>query len=160
MDQVWEMLCDCLEQKKKLFEEYAAHTNEMTSCEIEELDYYITQRAELAIEIDQLDVEISAICDSDPEGELLRDAVANRGSFGDYSDELQQVYEAAGRIFSVINKVYRQEPQVISRMEEERDRLREKIKEESNTPKMVKYVRGLASPPETGIYFGDKYDKI
>lgn len=160
MDNSIEMLCDCLMQKKMLFEQYAQHTDQMMVCEIDQLEHYITQRAQLAIEIDQINAEIETICEADLEQEALRDAVNNRGNYGDLVDHIRPVYDAATRVFVLINRIYNKEAEVMARMQSERDQLREKIKEESNTPKLLKYLNGLTEQTPTGVYLGTKYDKV
>lgn len=160
MDNSIEMICDCLTQKKMLFEQYAAHTDQMAVCEIDQLEYYITQRAQLAIEIDQLNTEIATICESDVEQDMLSAAVQNHGNYGDLQAHIRPVYDAAAQVFALINRIYNKETEVRARLESERDQLRDKIKEESNTPKLLKYLNGLTEPAQTGVYLGTKYDKV
>lgn len=149
-------ILECLEQKKALFRLYEECTSKMGACSIEDLQDYITERAGLANEIDQLNREIDAFCDTSDDPELMRDAVANRGNYGDFPQYMLPVYNKASEILTCISHVYNMEPQIKQRMSEESARLLQKIRSNSDTAKVYHYVKNLKSSDEGDGLFSNR----
>lgn len=149
-------ILECLEQKKVLFQQYEECTKQMGACSFEDLENYITERAGLANQIDQLNREIDALCDMAEDPDLMRDAVANRGDYGDFPPQLLPVYDKASEIFICISHVYGLEPQIKARMDEERLRLLQKVRDNADTAKVYHYVKNLKAPDDSDGYFNNR----
>lgn len=115
----------------------------------------------MAIEIDKIDEEMQNICAVDANGSQLADAVANRCEYGSLPQELRPVFSSAQEVFSIVNRILSQEQTILQRFEHLRDELQEKIKASQNTPKIEKYLSGLAEQPQgEASYLGMKYGKV
>lgn len=151
---------DLLHKKKALFEQYEDCTNALSHCDFDIIEDYITKRAQLAIEIDKIDDTIKKHCASYDEKGTMADAVANRCEYGTLSVELKEVFAKAQEIFAIINRISQQETALMHRFKTQRTELEEKIKASKNTPKIQRYLNGLATKPESGAYLGQKYNKV
>lgn len=151
---------DLLHKKKALFAQYEDCTNALSDCDFDIIEDYITKRAQLAIEIDKIDDEIKKQCGDYDEKGTMADAVANRCEYGSLPEELQDIFSKAQDIFAIINRILQQETALMHRFETERADLQEKIKGSKNTPKIQRYLSGLTMKPETGMYLGQKYNKV
>lgn len=151
-----EAILECLEQKRALFAQYEKCTSEMCVCDTDALDHYITERARLANEIDTINQEIENFCDDSGASEELREAVANRGNYGEFSPEARPVYDKAAQIFTIINHVYNMEPQIKERMAQKREELLAHIKKGSDTAKVYNYVKGMQQTGGPNVYLSNK----
>lgn len=149
-------ILECLEEKKALFARYEECTAQMNICEIDELQKYITERAGLANQIDKLNQEIDDICDMAEDPQIMRDAVANRGNYGDFPRDVLPVYDKASEVFTLISHIYNMEPSVKERMTTERANLLQKIKTGSDTAKVYNYVKNLKPNENQNGYFTDR----
>lgn len=147
---------ECLQQKKDLFAQYEDCTSQLNSCKIDAMNHYITQRGLLAKQIDRINREIDGYCDLAPDPDLMRDAVANHGDYGDFPRDLQIVYDKASEIFTHINHIYNMEAQIKKRMETERDELMKKVRAGRGTAKVYNYVKNLSQGTQNGVYLGNQ----
>lgn len=160
-----DMVYDCLQEKKTLFAEYEVCTNEMMTCDSDCFEHYITERGQLAIQIDKIAEEMESLCAQDDEPELIRNAANYKGNYEDYPEEMRDIYELAGQVFGSMNRVRSTEDLVEKRMQEVRGELLDKIRSKSDTAKVYHYVKGMAgnvqgSQGEQISYLGGKYGKI
>lgn len=152
----FEAILECLEQKRALFAQYEKYTNEMCVCDTDTLEHYITERAKLANEIDKINQEIENFCEISGDPEELREAVANRGNYGEFSADTRPVYDKAAQIFTIINHVYNMEPQIKERMEQKKTELMGMIKKGSSTAKVYNYVKGMQQTGGPNVYLSNK----
>lgn len=134
-----------MQQKNAAFEEYETHTRALLECDIDDIEGHISRRGVLCGKIDQLEESIRAACaqTSQPQKALL--AVRSRCDRGDLPQDLAPVFDAALEISGIIARIQGLEKEVQERLEQERDGLREKIKEhnQSSQAKASKYVSGV-----------------
>lgn len=151
---ITENLCGLLAEKKQWFEKYQACTEALETCDIDDIEDYITKRTQYAIEIDKIDEAIGENCLGENNGALLHAAAFNRCDFEDVPESARLVFERAQEIFAIIFQIQEREPMILERMKTLREDLREKIRERQNVPKIAKYLGGLAVRPENGRFLG------
>lgn len=154
MDTIAKVLA-LLEKKSEFFDEYEKATQELLRCDADDVEYYITRRAELANEIDQVTEEIGLACDGQPSGEIMFAAASSRVDYQNVPPELRPVFESGQNIRSTASRIMQTEMQAISRLESLRDEAKEKIRQNQNLPKIKKYLTDLAeTPAETSFTEG------
>lgn len=153
--QTQQFLLECLEQKREKFAEYEDCTNQLCTCDFDDMEKYITRRSQLANEIDRIDAEIRSICDSDPERELWEDALANRGDYMELPEEMRIIYDVASEVLGMAHRIYNKNPEIVERMQRQQAVLKENIKKGSNTAKTYRYIKNLEVGP-AGYNIGNK----
>ena len=156
---VIEELSALLDEKKALFTEYEQCTNNLTQCDIDSIEDYITRRGQLANEIDKITAKINDQCNNAPNCAVLQGAINNTSNYTDIPQELKRLFSRGQEIFSIISQISAQEPQIRQRMKTQRAELIKKIKMAKNTPKISKYLNTIAVPVENGNLLDEKYDK-
>lgn len=149
-------ILECLEQKRILFVQYEQHTGEMRTCEIDDLEGHIAERERLAKEIDKITRDIESFSDMMENPDEIRDAVANRGDYSDFSAEMRHVYDQASKIYTAINHIHNMESEIMQRMKDERALCLENIKKGSDTAKMYGYVKNLQVHSHQNMLLGDQ----
>ena len=119
-------LLELMERKRTLFERYKKASEALLTCDIENgMDYCMAQREQLIDEINRVDNETARLCGDD---RLSLEASRARCDWGELPEELRPVFDAARRIIALAAQVQRMEPQIVTRMRKEQDRLEEKIR--------------------------------
>lgn len=136
-----------LETKKERFLAYEQATLALLDCAPEDAENYITQRGELATEIDGVNEEIEQICGSVPDGATMLAASKVALPFEQVSSEYQCIFYSGQAVQSVIHRILQSEGQVKERLEKLRNEAMEGIKLNQNMPKIKKYLTDLAEPP-------------
>lgn len=160
--EIIEKLCVLLEQKKDLFARYEAYTEKLGVCDMErteDIEEYITNRADLANQIDKLNREITSLCEKAKNRKQLLAWMGNRCNYDEVQPEARGLFSRSQEIFGIMNRIAAQEPQIVQRMRGECDGLLVKIKGAQNTPKIARYLNSLTSKPETGTFLSQQYDK-
>ncbi|MDL2252734.1 hypothetical protein LJC49_01495 [Ruminococcaceae bacterium OttesenSCG-928-I18] len=143
-------ICVLLEKKKEKFNDYEKYTLEMLHCGADDIENYITQRAEIATEIDELTEEIGRICDGEANGDVFFRTASSKINYDEVPPELHPVFEAGQQVRSVANRILQSEKQVLERLESLKEEARSKIRENQNLPKIKKYLSDLGDQPTDG----------
>ena len=149
-------ICELLEAKKEKFGQYERATLAMLDCGVDDIENYITERAVLATEIDELDEEIARICDDEPNGNVWYSAAKANLNFSQVPPELQPVFEGGQQVRSLASRIATSEKQVVERLEFIQNEAMEKLREQQNVPKIKKYLSDLGDQPNTGSFKSEK----
>lgn len=150
-----EQVCGLLTERREWFLLYEQETESLLSCGIDEMPAHMQERDRLAAWVDDTGYRIEEACRDDPE---LLAAAFNRCDRGGLPEAIAQVYDCGQQVFQVINRIYKLEPMVLLRMQQERDKLEEKIKDSNRSPaaqasRYFSGAQGSANIPRAG-HFG------
>lgn len=129
-----------LQKKLALFLEFERYTNLLTSCNMDDMADYITKRAELANEIDNVTDQISERTNAVAVSPSLDSILSNSCDFSELPPQWQPVFLEAQQIRAVISRCTDVNQQALERMIDLRDQLKERIAESKNTPRLIKYI--------------------
>ncbi|MGD9560461.1 MAG: hypothetical protein AB7V55_07640 [Oscillospiraceae bacterium] len=155
MDTIAE-ICRLMEAKKERFFEYEKATLAMLECGPDDVEHYITQRGELAIEIDALTEQIARLASEEPAAELLVAAAAGRAEFAQLPPEYHCVFYEAQSVQSVANRIRETEKQVLARLNMFKDEALANIRQNQNLPKIKKYLTDLSGKNAQGSLTDEK----
>lgn len=127
-------LCQCLEKKADCFREYDDATEKLLSVDVDEMENQMNRRQKLIAKIDYLDAKLREIAQKmDGLSDAAWDAVRLQKAKCDIPEELWPVFEKAQEVYAIANRVRLKEPLAVDRIEEELERLTEKIKENNRS---------------------------
>lgn len=145
-------LCNLLDEKRDLFEQYEAATLALLSCEADAVGDYITQRAGLANQIEDLNEQLGRLCDGRADRQVMLDAASARVDFANVPSEYQCVYYAGQAVRSVTGRIATSEQQAVERLEALRADALEHVRQNQNVAKIHKYMTDLnAHAGETNL---------
>ncbi len=129
-----------LEKKLNLFLEFEHCTNLLTTCDIDDMANYITKRANLANEIDNVTDQIAEIAKSVRVSPAAEAILANSCAYSEVPLQWQPVFLEAQKIKGVIARCAEVNEQAFLRMSDMRNHLKERIVQTKNTPRIIKYL--------------------
>lgn len=129
-----------LTKKQSLFLEFERYTNLLAVCDVDDMDNYITKRANLAIEIENVTVQISDITKTTTVTPSANAILDNSCCFSEVPLEWQEVFLESQKIQGIISRCIEVNFQALERMTEVRDQLKELIAQNNNTPRIIKYI--------------------
>ena len=124
-----ETLCALLEDKRQAFLTYEKETEALIVCDVETAQAHMNQRSLLIKEIDLIDKKIEGVLSSSADRELLGRAVKAKSLPAELTEEYLPIYEQAQLLFAVMNRVKMSEPQAANRLDQLKNELLNKIKE-------------------------------
>lgn len=145
-----------LDEKAKRFMQFEQDTVAMLHCELDAMEHYSTQRSQLANEIDAICAEIDELCAKHPQSDLLRQAVTARCDYCDLPEAWQPLYEQAQSINGTLVRIAAENEQAMGRAVALRDQFLVRIRENANTPRILRYLSSGASGPEKGVLLNNK----
>jgi len=129
-----EELCQHLEKKAELFREYDDATEKLLTVDVDGMEKQMKRRQSLISKIDYLDGQMrEAARKMDGLSDAAWDAVRLQRAKCDIPEELWPVFEKAQEVYAIANRVRLKEPLAVDRIEEELERLTEKIKENNRS---------------------------
>lgn len=114
------------EQALLLFEEA---TQQMLSCQEEQLEELVEERQRLLAEIDGIEQKLQALCQEDPDKEQLLSAIGGKADAGDYPEPLQPLYQEGMKIRAVFSRLRQSDQQAQLRLKTEQSQILKKIKQ-------------------------------
>ena len=129
-----------LQKKLALFLEFERYTNLLTGCDMDDMADYITKRAELANEIDNVTDQISRLSNTITVSPPVADILSNSCNFSEVPPQWQLVFSEAQHVRAVISRCTDLNQQALERMIGLRDQLKDRIVEAKNTPRLIKYI--------------------
>lgn len=154
-----EEMAGLLGEKKELFEEFEAVTEQMMTDSFEEIDRMldcVEQREQLRGRIDKIDQKLREAAAQSPRGELLLKASKNTCNYSELQEEFQTVFSAGQDIFRIISRIQNAEPQINKNMETMREELRNRIKENKKNTKFTGYMNNLGLQASKGALYDKK----
>ncbi len=121
-------ICALLSKAQQEMLQLEQETNALYTCTVDEIPLCVERRAACAARVDTQFQQIYQICDADPRG-MLRKAVSSQTLFEDVPEELHCIFEARRQLNAVIHRILQIEPQVLERLQTEREKLLEQIRE-------------------------------
>lgn len=118
-------LCELLNQKKALFEEYEAETLRLTAGSVEGISERLDRRALLREKIDELTQRLGELCPSD---ELLKKAMRLDCARGELPEEARRVFDAALEVQAVLQRILQEDGLAVARVTEERDAAADRLR--------------------------------
>lgn len=149
-------ICVLLDKRGKLFLEYEDLTQELLKCDVDDVEYYITQRNTLANAIDEVAEEIGRVCDAAPGGKVLFDAANARINFDSVPSELLPVFELGQNVRGIIARIGQTNQQVLERLQMFQNEARDKIRQSQNVPKIKKYLTDLGEKEGENSFTNNK----
>lgn len=157
--EIAEEMIGLLRDKKKLFEEFEAVTEQMMTDSFEEIERIldcVEQRERLKEQVDGLDQKLGQCAMQSSEGESLIRASRNLCNYSELRQEFQPVFSAGQEIFRIISRIQNAEPQISKNMETMREALREKIKENKKNTKFTGYMNNMGLQASKGALYDKK----
>ncbi len=147
--------------KRDLLLEYEKQTQCILVCDVDDIETHVSRRQALIEKIDGIDACVEeTCCKNEPDLALLYRAVQNKCAMEELPQNMVCVFRAGQEVFAVANRIRETEIQAMQRLELEKERLLERIKEvnRSTTAKAAKYF----SPPipQERVLLNTKYAKV
>ncbi|MEG0304372.1 MAG: hypothetical protein RR576_04815 [Oscillospiraceae bacterium] len=139
-----------LQKKLELFTQYEKETDNLLSAPIDTMEDYITNRAAIANDIDAISCEIHNIFAAN-EDKILQDTVLCKCNDSKVKAEHREIYEVSKQIYAIISRVQETEKQITESMKLTRAKLKERINDTKNTPKIARYLENLTAGREDGF---------
>lgn len=155
MEKINYILCR-LDEKEKLFEEYETLTNKIYESEFDNMEEINLKRFSIAEKIDAIDKDISAVCQSLDNGDLIFNALKNRCNRSELSEDLKAIFDKTQSVFSVIQRIKMIEEMLMNRLVTNKAEIEKKIKAVSIAPKVTQYLNAVGGDAKTGMMFGSK----
>lgn len=129
-----------LKKKQNLFLEFERYTNLLTICSIDDMNNYITKRADLANKIDNVTDQISELIKTVTITPSAQSILSNSCSYLEVPLQWQPVFTEAQNIKGIIARCIEVNQQVLIRMQDLRSHLKTRISQTKNTPRIIKYL--------------------
>lgn len=142
-----------LTQKLDLFCQYEQQTDALINASEDCVDNYITNRDELAINIDTISQKILAALDKSDK--MLENAVYCRGSYSDFNPQQAHINDISSKIYACISRISEKNSLFTDNLSAQKDATMDKIKQSKNTPKIKKYLGALGSQQNDSILSGN-----
>lgn len=145
-----------LQEKQKLLLSFEEATQNMLHCPMEELENLVQERQKLIDSVDKLDEKLCALCRDTPQGQAVLQVLAGQGSPESIPKEVQELYDDAMRIRTILSRLQESDIQAALRLRVEQERILEQIKATNQglTAKAARFYAG-ANPKETSTKFGN-----
>ncbi|WMJ82881.1 hypothetical protein ACS3UN_01435 [Oscillospiraceae bacterium LTW-04] len=127
-------------KKQELFLEFERYTNLLAVCDVEDMDNYITKRADLANEIDNVTDQISNLAKTVTVTPSIDMILSNSCCFSEVPSQWQEIFLEAQKIKGIVSRCIEVNLHALERMTELRDNLKELIAQNNNTPRIIKYI--------------------
>lgn len=150
-----ERVCELLKEKQARFLAYEKVTEALAESDVDTAEHYITQRSELANEIDLLTEQIGRLCDKDVNGVVLLKAAGAQCDYQEVPPEFRQVFECGQEVRTVAYRIGECEKRARQHLVVMRDEAMGKIRENQNLPKIKKYLTDLTEKSD-GQGFGQR----
>ncbi|MEG2086585.1 MAG: hypothetical protein RR022_00195 [Angelakisella sp.] len=132
-----------LAQKKELFLQYEAITDRLLEAtEVDDMEKYITQRGDLAMQIDNIDAALQQ--ELTPWGQAARQLLTGHDPSEGVLEELAPLTEPVSEIMTVVRRIRMKNSDAVEQMQRTRAEAEDQIKKAQNIPKINKYLTGLA----------------
>lgn len=150
-----------IENQKKIneyMEKYEFHTQKLLNCDIDDIEGHVDARGEILSKIDFLHKKVLAEC-SENSDEYL--AYMNKCNRNELTGECTEIFDLRQQFNGMSARVKSMEPQIVERIQIERDRIMKKIKE-NNSGQNAKAAKFFTAGLETGknVYFPENKRQI
>ncbi|MBP8855099.1 MAG: hypothetical protein KBG54_01180 [Oscillospiraceae bacterium] len=139
-----------LQKKHELFLQYEKETIALGAADIDSMDDYITNRGTIANDIDAISAELANIFANSAD-KSMEEAAHCKCNDSKVSQDNRAMFEAGKAIFADLSRIEEAEKAINESMHLTREKLRERISETKNTPKIAKYLKNLAAGREESI---------
>ncbi|MFV0498297.1 MAG: hypothetical protein ACK5L0_09070 [Candidatus Fimivivens sp.] len=129
-----------LVKKQALFLEFERYTNLLAVCDDEFIDNYITKRTDVANEIDNVTDQISSLAKTAIVTPPIDSILSNSCNFSEVPSQWQAIFLEAQKIKGTISRCIEANYHALERMIALRDHLKERIVQNNNTPRIIKYI--------------------
>lgn len=149
-------ICECQDAIKEQLDIYEQCTEQMLTCDFDDIDHYITKRNELAIVIDQFNDEIFALSQMEPDSDVLMDAVKNSCDYDALPESYLEIYRKGQEVFSKLNRIMGMQERIIQRLQSEKQATIVRIQGLKEDGQVKKYLTNLVGTQGSGVYMSDK----
>ncbi|HWP51917.1 MAG TPA: hypothetical protein VN626_09520, partial [Clostridia bacterium] len=129
-----------LEKKQELFLEFERYTNLLTTCDIDDMANYITKRATIANEIDNVTDQITELIKTSNVTPSAEAILSISCSYSEVPIQWQPAFLEAQKISGIVARCVEVNQQAQQRMYGMRDHLKDRIVQTKNTPRIIKYL--------------------
>ena len=150
---VFSEIFEITETIRKNFEALEAETNAILSCPPEDIEAHTENRVNYLEENKKLYDEIFAFCAVTENGEELKGAVKNTAEREQLSEDFRKVFDGFQEVYAIVHRVVNIDSQVTERIERERERILEQIKNmnEGQEAKAAKFYAASQSGSEMHV---------
>ncbi len=141
-------VCELLDEIKNNLLSYEKATQDMLTCDVDDVEHYITLRAGMANKMDALLAEIEDVCATEENANTIYQAALARLPFSEVPPELVPVFEFGQSNRSAVARIGQTEKQVMERLEGFRQEARDNLRQNQNMPKIRQYLGVLADKAE------------
>lgn len=138
--QIAQEVSSLLQKKQALFLEFERYTNLLTVCDLDDMANYITKRADLANEIDNVTDQISELIKTADVTPSAKTILSNSCAYSEVPSQWQPAFLEAQKISGIISRCIEVNQQALQRMTDLRDHLKDRIVQTKNTPRIIKYI--------------------
>lgn len=138
--QTAENILQLLVKKQSFFLEFEHFTNLLSVCDVEDMSNYITKRTDLANKIDNVTDQISTFAESLDIEPSIDAILSNRCCFSEVPLQWQPIFLEAQKINGIVSRCIEVNLHALERMTELRNNLKTLIAQNSNTPRIIKYI--------------------
>ncbi|MEG1972468.1 MAG: hypothetical protein RR315_04845 [Oscillospiraceae bacterium] len=144
-----------LTEKKKLFLEYENITGNISICDYEEMAACFEKRDALQGKIENIDMEITALCSLAQGGEIMA-AYKNECGASAVPPELLPIFTLGQETRAAITRIKRSEPLIEERLKSEKERLEKDIKNIEGNRKVNAFLNNIVEKDNSGIMLNIK----
>lgn len=141
-----------LENRLSLFLEFEEYTAQLNECDIDAIGNYITKRAAIANQIDDVTRRITAKCETLSTTPAINDIISNKCSFGEVPEELKPLFAASQQTIAAVKRCQEHNDSALIRMQTLQEYLKRRIAETKNTPKIIKYLSASGAGNELNSF--------
>lgn len=157
--EVAEEIVTRLNEKKRLFKEFEAVSEQMMTDSADGIDQMVEcveQREQLKTQIDELDQRIRETAGQSADGEAMLRASKNLCDFATLKEAYREIYSAGQEIFGIISRIQNMDPQIRKNMDTMMEELQRRIKQNKKNAKFTGYINNMGLKPSTGVLYDKK----
>lgn len=149
-----------LNEKKQCLVQYEAITQSLADCDHESMTTLMKQRRVHAATIDGIDREMEGACQAmQLQTRMLRSALKNACEREALPASIQPIFDAVQQNFSILNRISNLETLVTARLQIDKQKIENRIREGSHTAKIIKYRFAYENNINKGVFLNSKYSK-
>ena len=137
-------VCELLDEVKNNLLSYEKATQDLLTCDVDDVEHYITLRGEMANRMDALLAEIADACAREENANTIYQAALARIPFSEVPPDLVPVFESGQSNRSTVARIGQTERQVMERLEGFRQEALDNLRQNQNMPKIKQYLDVLA----------------
>lgn len=148
-----------LNEKKRLFEEFEAVSEQMMTDSADEIDQMIDcveRREQLKEQIDGLDQRIQDTAGQSADGGEMLGAAKNLCDFSELKEDYREIFRAGQEIFGIISRIQNLDPQISKNMETMMEELQRRIKQNKQNTKFTGYMNNMGFQASKGVLYDKK----